>query len=82
MTNRQKSVDCKDLDAFRSLIEDLYIDWFRNFLTVPRFAEYYGLTEAQAHRVIKTGRKLNHRRPILCRPVRAIEPRLPSNREV
>lgn len=43
MTNRQK-------------IEDLYIDWVNNFLTVPRFAEYYGLTEEQAHRVISTGR--------------------------
>jgi hypothetical protein len=52
MTNRQK-------------IEALYIDWVNNFLTVPRFAEYYGLTEEQAHRVINTGRALNHRRPTL-----------------
>ena len=52
MTNRQK-------------IEGLYIDWVNNFLTVPRFAQYYGLTEAQAHRIINTGRTLNHRRPTL-----------------
>jgi len=52
MTNRQK-------------IEDLYIDWINNFWTVRRFAQYYDLTEAQAHRVINTGRALNHRRPTL-----------------
>ena len=52
MTNRQK-------------IEGLYIDWVNNFLTVPRFAQHYGLTEAQAHRVINAGRTLNHRRPTL-----------------
>ena len=52
MTNRQK-------------IEGLYIVWVTKFLTVPRFAEYYGLTEAQAHRIINTGRTLNHRRPTL-----------------
>ena len=52
MTNRQK-------------IEGLYIDWINNFWTVRRFAEYYGLTVAQAHRVINAGRALNHRRPTL-----------------
>jgi hypothetical protein len=52
MTNRQK-------------IEGLYIVWVNKFLTVRRFAEYYGLTEAQAHRIINTGRALNHRRPTL-----------------
>ena len=49
----------------REKIEDMYIDWFNNFLTVPRFAEYYGLTESKALRVINTGRALNHRRPTL-----------------
>ena len=52
MTNREK-------------IEGMYIDWVNNFLTVTRFAEYYGITEAKALRVINTGRVLNHRRPTL-----------------
>ena len=48
MTNREK-------------IEGLYLDWFNDFLTVARFAEYHGMTESKALRVINTGRALNHR---------------------
>ena len=48
---------CLDYD-----LEDLYLDWFNNFLTVDRFAEYYGMTAEKASRVINIGRKLNHRR--------------------
>ena len=44
-------------------IEALYLDWFNNFLTVDRFAEYYAMTPETASRVISIGRKLNHRRP-------------------
>jgi len=49
----------------RQKIEGLYLDWFNNFLTVDRFAEYYGLNIGQARRVINIGRALNWRRPIL-----------------
>ena len=43
-------------------IETLYLDWFNNFLTVERFAEYYGMSVDKAHKVIRIGRYLNHRR--------------------
>ena len=49
----------------REKIEGLYLDWFNDFLTVARFAEYHGMTESKALRVINTGRALNHRRPTL-----------------
>ena len=58
MTNREK-------------IEGLYLDWQNNWafyddvFIVARFAEYHGMTEAKAHRVINTGRALKHRRPTL-----------------
>lgn len=52
MTNREK-------------IENLYLDWVNNFLTVARFAEHHDMTESKALRVINTGRALNHRRPTL-----------------
>ena len=42
MTNRKK--------------QELYLDWVNNFLTVAYFAEYYGLTEAEANAVINDGR--------------------------
>lgn len=35
---------------------DLYIDWVNNFLTVERFAQYYGISEELAQMVIDHGR--------------------------
>lgn len=46
----------------KNKIETLYLDWFNNFLTVERFAEYYGMSVDKAHRVIRIGRYLNQRR--------------------
>ena len=46
----------------KNKIETLYLDWFNNFLTVERFAEYYEMPVDKAHRVIRIGRCLNHRR--------------------
>ena len=46
----------------KNKIETLYLDWFNNFLTVERFAEYYGMPVDKAHKVIRIGRYLNHRR--------------------
>jgi len=34
----------------------LYLDWLNNFLTLERFAEYYGITLEEAAIVINTGR--------------------------
>jgi hypothetical protein len=39
---------------------DLYLDWFNNFLTVERFAEYYGMTEEHAKEIIFTGNKTDN----------------------
>jgi hypothetical protein len=46
----------------KNKLETLYLDWFNNFLTVERFAEYYEMPVDKAHRVIRIGRCLNHRR--------------------
>ena len=46
----------------RGKIERLYLSYFNDFLSVAYFAEYYGLSERKAKRVITAGRKLNHRR--------------------
>ena len=46
----------------REKIERLYLSYFNDFLSVAYFAEYYGLSETKAKRVITAGRKLNHRR--------------------
>lgn len=36
-----KQDDKMNLDK---MIEELYIDWFNNFLTVAQFASYYGIS--------------------------------------
>ena len=46
----------------KNKLETLYLDWFNNFMTVERFAEYYEMPVDKAHRVIRIGRCLNHRR--------------------
>lgn len=42
----------------RAALIAMYLDWRNNFLTVERFAEYYGIDEDKAERVIFLGRKL------------------------
>ena len=37
----------------------LFLDWTNNFLTVPRFAEYYQISEAAANVVINEGRTIH-----------------------
>jgi len=43
-------------------VEDMYLDWFNNFLSTERFREYYGLGMAEAENIIDQGRKINHKR--------------------
>lgn len=37
----------------------LYLDYINNFLTVERFAQYYGISVDLANMVIKEGREQN-----------------------
>lgn len=48
--------------------QELFLDWFNNFLTVERFAEYYNLTIEQARRLIEEGRKLHEEGVKKCKP--------------
>lgn len=45
-------------------IEELYLDYFNNFMTIRGFAEYYGLRMFQATQIILRGREINHARGI------------------
>lgn len=38
-------------------LNEIYLDYFNNFLTVEGFANYYGLTLEVADLVIQAGRK-------------------------
>ena len=48
------------MKKLRQKIEQMYLDYFNNFLSVYRFAEYYNIDEDKAYRVINIGRRLNH----------------------
>ena len=39
--------------------EEYYLDWLNNFLTVGRFAAYYGWSDDNASQVICEGRALH-----------------------
>lgn len=40
-------------------LQHVYLDYFNNFLTLAKFAEHYGLTEAQAETVIQLGKEIH-----------------------
>lgn len=43
-------------------IQELYLDYVNNFLSVERFAEYYNMSERKANRTIELGRQVHERR--------------------
>lgn len=48
--------------AYDEYLDFIFMDWFNNFLSVERFAEYYGLEIEQAEKVINVGRKIHDMR--------------------
>jgi hypothetical protein len=40
-------------------LQNLFLDYFNNFLSVEGFASWYGMSEAKAKRVIELGRKIH-----------------------
>lgn len=48
--------------SMRTQIEQLYLDYVNNFLTVERFAEYHSITSNKAHKIIDLGRTIHSNR--------------------
>ena len=46
---------------FRTVLNDLYLDYINNYLTIEKFAELNGLTEDEALTLIAIGRRINNR---------------------
>ena len=46
----------------RDTLADLYLDWINNFLTIEKFAEYYGLDENDANDLLKLSKKCHEQR--------------------
>lgn len=53
------AIDMMERLLKRRKIELMYLEFFNDFLTVERFAEYHGITESSARRIIKLGRLIN-----------------------
>lgn len=49
-------INGKTFEAISGKRAQMFLDYFNNFLTVDRFAEYYGLTKDEAQEVIDLGR--------------------------
>lgn len=46
----------------KKILQNIFMDWFNNFLTVECFANHYGFTEEKAMRVIALGRKVHNQK--------------------
>lgn len=54
------STDDESNTVARELLAEIFRDWFNNFLTRDRFAEYHGFTNMDiVTLVIETGRKIH-----------------------
>lgn len=46
------------MKKIKQTIKDMYIDYFNNFLSIYRFAEYYNIEVDKANRIIDLCRQL------------------------
>mgnify|MGYP000029218262 CR=1 FL=1 len=46
----------------KQMYEEMYLDYFNNFISTERFAEHYDLSMNEAKTIIIVGRKINHER--------------------
>ena len=51
----------KETNRALAQLELLYLQWFNNFLSVKKFAEFYGITENKAVTLIDMGRVINNK---------------------
>lgn len=41
-------------------LNEFYVDYFNNFITIDRFAEYYNFTRYEASKILDLGKEINH----------------------
>ena len=57
----RKRIIVNNLKLNKMELEKMYLDYFNNFLTVRRFAEYYGISVKEANEIINLGRIINQK---------------------
>jgi len=45
----------------KKTLQTMFLDYFNDFLSIAGFAEYYGISETKALRVIKLGKQIHER---------------------
>jgi hypothetical protein len=45
----------------KKIIENFYLDYVNNFLTISKMASYYGISEKLCEELINIGRKINNK---------------------
>lgn len=41
--------------------KEMFLDWFNNFISIERFAEYYNINTKEAELIIQKGRELHEK---------------------
>ena len=49
----------REVNSALHKLELFYLDYFNNFITVEKFAEFYGITEKKAVTLIAIGQHIN-----------------------
>lgn len=47
------------MNRMADIVQDFYLDYVNNYLTVAKIAEHHGIPEATAKVMIDTGKKIN-----------------------
>jgi len=51
----------REINEALKKLELFYLDFFNNYLSVKKFAEFYGISEDKAVTLIDMGRVINHK---------------------
>lgn len=54
------------MKTLKDKLESYFLEWLNDFLTIERFAEYHGMEQLHAQRLIKLGRKVHYRKNSIC----------------
>ena len=49
----------REINSALHKLELFYLDYFNNFITIAKFAEFYGITEKKAVTLIAIGQHIN-----------------------
>ena len=50
----------REINSALHKLELFYLDYFNNFITATKFAEFYGISEEKALTLIDIGKTMNH----------------------